>query len=105
MNWAENHIKLAAAKANLMPHTMDNQGRRVTLAGPAPAEEDLMKEYIRMGGRVVHPETGEIIDNNLGADRDETGQVTQRYPEKYEARVSELIAAFKGEKAKPKPKK
>lgn len=100
MNWAENHIKLSNCKAQLKAKNQP---------GFVPTEEDLMQEYILQGGRIVHPQTGEVLDNNVGADLDERGQVTERHPEAYIKKIPEFVKAFKEPKkavaAEPKAKK
>lgn len=54
--WAENHVKLEHVK-------------RVLRNGNLPLTvENLMFEYIRQGGRIIHPKTGEVLDNTYGAE-------------------------------------
>ncbi len=79
--WAENALKLAHSKKHLKDSSLP-----IT-------EESVMREYIKRGGRIVHPDSGEIVDNNTGADVDDTGQIVERHPEIVEKRIPELIEA------------
>lgn len=85
--WAENETKLASAKLNL-------KARGIT----KPTDLECAKEYVLMGGRIVHPDTGIIVDNNINGLLDERGQVIERDMEAVMAAVEEVIDAIHAHK-------
>ena len=95
--WAENNIKLAHCEKMLKEGNLPR------------TEENIMLEYLRQGGRVIHPKTGELLDNNFGATfEDEVvgdqlfgKAVVERDFEAIKQRVPEFVEAFsKTKKAK-----